>query len=191
MNIIKKCKQSFLELKSLQNVTILAMLLALSVILGFVTTIQIGNFIKIGVSSIVKMLACAMFGPIPGFIFGALADLIGYLLKPTGAYFPGFTLTSAISGFIYGIVLYKKQINFWRCLLATFLVNLLCNTVLNTYWLDLLYGKGFLAILPPRIIKNSITCPVNALLFYSILSALKFTSLKRFLVFRNRKQLQS
>ena len=49
----------------------------------------------------------------------------------------------------------------------------LCNIILGTYWLSLLNGKGYLAILPARIIKNLIQWPVDSLLFILVAKALE------------------
>ena len=43
-------------------------------------------------------------GPVYGAFTGVLADLLGYPLNPLGAYFPGFTLSAALSGFLPGLM---------------------------------------------------------------------------------------
>ena len=35
--------------------------------------------------------------------------LVGALLFPTGAFFPGFTLTAACTGLLYGLCLYRRD----------------------------------------------------------------------------------
>ena len=106
---------------------------------------------------------------------GAAADLIKYLVHPTGAFFPGFTISGAISGMIYGIILYKKPLQIKRILLANGLVMILVNILLNTYWLTLLYGQGFMAILPVRVLKEIILYPIYVALFYSVSKVIKKT----------------
>ena len=39
-----------------------------------------------------------MFGPVMGFMCGGLGDIIQYIIKPTGPYFPGWTLSAALLG---------------------------------------------------------------------------------------------
>ena len=41
-----------------------------------------------------------------GFVCGGLGDLIQFVIKPTGAYFPGWTISAALAGFIYGLFFY-------------------------------------------------------------------------------------
>ena len=99
---------------------------------------------------------------------GGAADLVKYLVRPTGPFFPGFTVSGAASGLIYGMVLYKQPLTIRRTALANALVMLLVNIGLNTYWLTLLYGNAFFAILPARVIKQAVMFPIYVALFYGV-----------------------
>ena len=102
-----------------------------------------------------------------GFVCGGLGDLIQFVIKPQGAYFPGWTLSAALAGFIYGLFFYgcnmkvaenfdsgnsKEKKSFLklidvkfllRCTLALTVDTLLVNVLLGTYWCSIMYGKGF------------------------------------------------
>ncbi len=82
---------SYRELKAVRTVTVLAMLAAIAIVLGFFS-IEIGSVIRIGFSSIPNGLAAYLFGPVVGGIFAGTLDILKYLLKPTGAFFPPLTL---------------------------------------------------------------------------------------------------
>lgn len=99
---------------------------------------------------------------------GGIADLIKYLVHPTGPFFPGFTISGMASGFLYGLVLYKKPLSLKRVILANGLVTLIVNVCMNTYWLTLLYGSAFFAILPARMVKEVIMLPISVILFYTV-----------------------
>ncbi len=43
------------------------------------------------------------FGPVVGAVIGALIDVVGYFVHPTGPFFPGFTISNALIGTIYGL----------------------------------------------------------------------------------------
>jgi ECF transporter S component (folate family) len=61
--------------------------------------------LRIGFGSLPITLAGILFGPLVGGAVGTVADLIGFLINPMGgAYFPGFTLSSALNGVIPGLV---------------------------------------------------------------------------------------
>ena len=51
-----------------------------------------------------------------------------------------------------------------RTILASALVCLLCNLVLDTLWLDIMYGSGFIALLPARVVKCLINIPIYTIL---------------------------
>ena len=74
--------------------------------------------------------------------FAGAMDILKYLIKPTGSIFPGFTLIAMLAGLIYGSFYYKKELSFWRVLAAHITVALVCNVLLNTWCLSILYGKG-------------------------------------------------
>lgn len=176
---ISLLKLSLHEFKNVTNLTTMSMLMALAVILGFLS-IQVTESIKIGFSFIPNMLIGFLFGPIAGAIFGGFADLLKYIVSPTGPFFPGFTISAVVGGFIYGIVLYRKPLRILRVFSANALVTLFVNTLLNTYWLSILYGNAFTAILPLRIIKELVMLPIYVILFFAIAKTLeKATILKR------------
>lgn len=170
--LMKSFQDSFHELKDIKAFVTTAMFLAIAVVLGFYS-VQVTDFIKISFSFIADEMTGMMFGPVVGGIMGAAADLIKYLVHPTGAFFPGFTISGAISGMIYGVILYKKSVQVKRILLANGLVMIFVNILLNTYWLTLLYGQGFLAILPVRVLKEIILYPIYVALFYSVSKVMK------------------
>lgn len=163
-------RNSLKEFKNVRSLSIMAMLMAITIVLGYFS-IQIGNYIKIGFAAIPHELASIFFGPVAGAIYGAASDIIKYVIRPTGPFFPGFTISGIASGFIYGLILYKRPYKFHRVLIANILVALIVNLGMNTYWLSILYGKGFMLILPGRIVKEVIMCGVNTVLTMVVLNA--------------------
>lgn len=163
---------SLQELKSVRTVTACAMFAAISVVLGAYTLV-IGDYIKIGFSSISNQFVHMLFGPVVGSLFAGALDILKYLVKPTGAFFPGFTVNAMLAGLLYGCFFYKKPIRLGRILAGELTVSVICNMLLGTLWLSMLYGKGFLALLPMRVLKNLIMWPVNSFLFYTIARTLE------------------
>lgn len=156
-----------------KNLTMMAMLGALSVVLGYYS-IVIGDYIKISFSGLPNQIAGHLFGPAAAALFGAVTDLVKYVVKPTGPFFPGFTISAALSGLLYGMAFYQKNITFFRVFLTKLFVVLLVDLLLNTYWLSILYGNGFFAILPVRILKNAIMLPIDSILLYLVMTRMKW-----------------
>ena len=162
---------SFRQLRQVKTVTICAMLGAIAIVLGSLS-IELGSTLRIGFSGIPNEIVHMLFGPVVGSVFAGAMDILKYLIKPTGAFFPGFTLIAMLAGLIYGSFYYKKELSFWRVLAAHVVV-----AILNTWCLSILYGKAFSVLLPARLVKNAIMCPIDAFIFYNIAKVLDVTGI--------------
>lgn len=163
---------SYNELKYVRTITTMAMFAAISTVLGYFT-LAIGDFIKIGFSSISNQMVYYLFGPAVGGIFGAALDIFKYIIKPTGPYFPGLTLVPMVAGILYGFILYKKPLTIWRVAAAELTVAMVCNVCMTTICLSVMYNKGIMVLLPLRFVKNIVMWPVNTILFYTVARALE------------------
>lgn len=167
--------KSFRELSRLHTVVMCGLLAALAVILGYVASIEIGPYIKIGFSGIPNRVVDFLFGPVVGGIFGGVLDILKFIIKPSGTFFPGFTFDAMLGGVIYGAFLYGKKVELWRVAAACFLVKLIVNCGFNTLWISILYGKAFMVLLPARLIKNAVMWPVDTAIFMLVLTAVERT----------------
>ena len=100
-------------------------------------------------------------------------DILKYIINPSGAFFFGFTFNAILAGVIYGAFWYKRPLSFARVMAARLVVIVVCNLLLNTLWLSMLSGKGFLVLLGPRVLKNLIMWPVDSLVFVMVAGALE------------------
>ena len=114
--------------------TLLATLIILSRFLSIKTPI-----LKISFAFIPTMLCAIWLGAKWTVLLNVLADIIGATLFPTGPFFIGYTISTAISGLIYGLLLYKKEENSYtdkqfliRLIIAVVLVTGISNIGLNT-----------------------------------------------------------
>lgn len=165
--------ESYHEFKKINTITCCAMFGAMSIVLSYVASIRVTPNLKIGLGALPNEMVDYLFGPIVGCLFGGGMDVIKFMLKPDGGFMPGFTFNAMLAAFIYGLFLYKKPLSLPRMIIAKYIVAILCNIILGTYWLSMVNGKGFLALLPGRAIKNMIQAPVDAILFYLIAKALE------------------
>lgn len=165
--------ESYHEFKKVNTITCCAMFGAMSIVLSYVASIRVTPNLKIGLGALPNEMVDYLFGPVVGALFGGGMDIIKFMLKPDGGFMPGFTFNAMLAAFIYGIFLYKKPLSLTRMMIAKFIVAILCNIILGTYWLSTINGKGFLALLPGRMMKNLIQAPVDAVLFYVVAQALE------------------
>ena len=140
---------------------------ALSIVLSKLVSINI-SFLRIGFGFLPIAVLAILYGPVIAAIGYGLADLIGAWLLPTGTFFPGFTVSAVLTGLIFGWILYKKEVTIARALLASALVCLIVNLLINTYWLTFIIGKGFKVLLASRAIKEVVAIPVMTLLIVLI-----------------------
>ena len=80
-----------------QRLTYMALFVALALLLGAVPSPPpTHGFFKL--VALPLILSGLILGPKAGFWVGALSDILGYFLYPSGPYFPLFTLTQALTG---------------------------------------------------------------------------------------------
>ena len=171
MHLISIFTDSFHELKKNRTITVVAMLMAIAIVLGSFS-IVIGDYIKISFAFIANELTGMLFGPVVGGIMAGLTDILKYIMKPTGPFFFGFTLSAILGGLIYGIILYKKPVSLIRILIAKIIVMLFINLFLNTIWLSILYGQAFSILFSARLIKELIMLPIETALLFTTATAI-------------------
>ena len=67
--------------------------------------------------------------------------------------------------------MYKKDLSIWRVIVSELIVTILCNLIINTYFISVLQGKAFIGMLPVRLVKNLISFTVNVAVFYGLAKA--------------------
>ncbi|MDO5401909.1 MAG: folate family ECF transporter S component [Eubacteriales bacterium] len=184
---IKIFTDSAKEFKNLRSVVTVALLIALHTVMAMFLSIQVTSSLRISLSFLANCIIGCMYGPVMGFVAGGLGDIIQFILKPTGPYFVGWTLSAALACMIYGCFFYgtfKKQegknekklfdIRFFvRCATALTFDTILINILLGTCWVSFMYGKGFAFYLTSRFIKNAVQLPINIILTYYVLSVVR------------------
>lgn len=192
--LLKNFAFSAKEFKCLKSIVAAALLVALHTVLAVFVSINVTPALRISVSFLANCAIGYMFGPVMGFMCGGLGDIIQYIIKPTGPYFPGWTLSAALAGLIYGLFFYdcnikisKKKVTgekrslleiidlkfLIRVVLALTIDTLLVNVLLGTYWCSIMYGKGFMFYLTMRFTKNLIQLPINIFLTYNVIGIVK------------------
>ncbi len=172
-------RSSLRELRSPRTVAFCGLMCAASVVLGAVATINLGPYLKIGLSGLPNQVVDFLFGPAVGAFFSGALEVIKFALRPDGPYFPGFTLSAMAAGVIYGALLYRRPVSVARVAVAHAIVKLLVNMGLNTLWLNILYKKAVWALLPARAMTNLIRLPGDVLVTWVLLSAVERLILPR------------
>ena len=98
------------------QLVVMAFLVALEIIFTRFLSINL-PIARIGFGFLPVAITAIMFGPIWAALCYTVGDLLGMMIFPTGQFFPGFTLSAFITGLLYGILLYKKDITIKRAFL--------------------------------------------------------------------------
>ena len=140
----------------------------MQIVLGRIAAINVGSYLKISFGFIPIAVCGILTGPVWTLLMASVCDVLGALLFPTGAFFPGFTVSAVLTGLIFGWVLYQKEVTIVRALIASALVCLIVNLLINTYWLTIIIGKGFKVLLASRAVKEIVAIPVMAIIIVLI-----------------------
>ncbi len=157
-----------------RQITYMAFLVALEVVLNRFCSINTAG-LKIGFSFVPIVVAASLFGPVSAAVVYAVADVVGALLFPIGTYHPGFTVSAAVMGAVWGIFLYvgegkslvkwKKVSLFPNVILPSLFNNLVIGLLVNTYWVSMLYGsKSYAGWFVYRLAEYALLIPLNILL---------------------------
>ncbi len=157
---------------SLRTLVRVSMLVALAVV--FTRFIAINTlYMKIGFGFVPIVICAILYGPVWAGVAAAVADIIGTFLFPVGAYFPGFTLTAALTGIVFGLFLYNQEKTLARLSLAI-LINCFGISLLgNTFNLTLLTGTPFLVLLPTRLLQAVVMVPTMFIACGACMAAVK------------------
>lgn len=169
--MLKKIKTSAKNLTDTRAIALMGMLIAIHAVLGFFKIPVFTTDNRITLTFAVRAVTGMILGPVPAAIVAGIGDIFGYLLNPGGGmYFPGFTVSGMIGGFIYGMCLYKRDERFFLLwtMLAVFVIIFFVNIILNTFWLSVIYDKAYQLFVAARIIKNFIAYPFNVASIFAL-----------------------
>lgn len=142
-----------------------ALFIAATIVLARFLSIRT-PIITIGFSFIPIMFSAIMLGPKYSTFIATISDIIGALLFPSGSYFFGFTISSLLTGLVYGLFLYNKEfkinkIFIIKLVISTLIVTLIINGILNTIWIMMISKGASNIIVPVRVIKQLIMVPIK------------------------------
>ncbi|MDR3355919.1 MAG: folate family ECF transporter S component [Spirochaetaceae bacterium] len=138
---------------------LLAVLIVLERVIAFET-----QFLRFSFAYVPLMLSAIMLGPAWSTGIAVLGDVIGMLMFPKSAFFPGFTLNALLTGLIYGLFLYNTKNDkqfLLRLILGTLTVLIVVHLLLTSLWLSIMYKSAFIALLSARVLIAAILLPIE------------------------------
>ena len=151
--------------------TYAGVLVALQIVLGNLTQVALltkqmnFGFLPIAVAGY-------LLGPVGAVSVAVLGDVLGAHLFPAGVYYFGFTITQALVGLTYGLVMSPENLTWMdrslrkpglaitaRAALASTIAAVIL-TFLNPIWLVVITHKGYWLLLSGRVIFNLVEIPI-------------------------------
>lgn len=159
--------------EKIRMIVTVGLLIALTIVLDRPPLSFSTNGWKIGFAFVPVVISAVLFGPVISGVTYALADLLAANLFPTGPYFPGFTVTAALMGAAYGLLLYRKNGDWTeqskasrmlRVVLSA-VINCILGMFLNTAWIAILYGsRTYWGWFVYRIPQYAVIVPISIVL---------------------------
>lgn len=147
-----------------KKLVLASLLLAILIVVERLVSVQT-QFLRVSFAYVPIMLCAILLGPAWSGGIAALGDVIGALLFPKGAFFPGFTLSALLTGLIHGFFLYNTKNNrqfLFRIIISTLTVLVFIHIGLTSLWLVIMYKKAFIAFASTRVVAAAILLPVEA-----------------------------
>ena len=163
-----------MELKNTKILVIAALLIALRVAMKWASVPLAPNLrINIG-APLVNALGAMIFGPVVAGLAACVSDTLGVILFPQGPYFFPCMFVEVAGSMIFAMYFYRAKITATRVILARFTMDLLVNICLNSaimcWYFQVIYGKSYVAMILPAVIKNLCMFPIEAFLLALFLS---------------------
>ena len=156
----------YVRISSVRDLCVLALLIALTVLLGIYATFRVGSAIKLSFKFIPVFITSAIFGPFWGGMVGALSDVLSYIVNPVGgAFLPQITMIEFFYGFVYGLFFYKMSSwggfkTMLKIIVCVVLQIVILNLGLTTYMLMPIMQLDFNSLLiiraPAAVINMAI-----------------------------------
>lgn len=134
---------------NIKSVSVIGVLVAMEIILARFFSIHTWN-LKIGFSFIPVVVAAIFYGPVTAGLVAAIGDILGAILFPVGAFFPGFTITAFAAGVVFGLFL-RKGTSVGCVVISVFITQIAGSLFVNTFWISFLYGSPYWPLFVTRL----------------------------------------
>ncbi len=117
------------------SMTTLAILMAAEVVLNLLE-IHTAS-IKINLAFIPVVIAAYLFGSAGSIVVYGLGDIVGCIVHPVGAWYPPITITYALIGAVFGLLL-KNNSSIIKTVIAVVINQFVISLFITTLWISLL-----------------------------------------------------
>lgn len=135
--------------------------------------IRLGPTFNISFGLVVMPIVAKKLGPLIAGGFGIVQYAAMFILHSGEAFSITNLLIAAISGMLYGWILYVRPATYFRVLWAKFAVNMLCNVILVPMLTANVMSTELADFITNTIVSNIMLAPIQAVAIYASIMALK------------------
>ena len=158
---------------SIRTLTICAMMVAISVVLGWIGRTYFtfgGGNIRITFENMPIIFCGITFGPVVGFIVGILCDLVSCLVAPQPTILPLITLGAGAVGLLSGLIskLFRKKDSLVCIIPSAFSGHFAGSVILKSIALHYYYSSPLFLTIGTRAITYICICLAEIFILFSI-----------------------
>lgn len=178
---VRNLPQEEAEPNKIKELTFMAFVVALDIILVRFFSLETPAM-RIGFGFISNLIAGMYLGPLRAGVVGLVADVLGMILFPKNAFFPGFTLSAILHGVLAGYFLEgKKAGKMVNVVTYSVVSTVLISSILNTLWVVMMVHNNDMSKFMPSLtlrIPTQLTVGVLKIIFIPILYRVLFKRFK-------------
>lgn len=151
-------KERYFNQEKIFKLCCLGVLIAMQVVLARFAAVPVGDMMRFSTSFIPVVIAARKFGVLSGMAVYGLGDLVGAIAFPTGgAFFPGYTVTAAVVGLIFGLFLKPTEkeettlSRYVKIVLSVLCTQFVGSFLMNSFWRSFQTGTPYGAVLMTRL----------------------------------------
>ncbi|AEF84533.1 conserved hypothetical protein [Treponema primitia ZAS-2] len=151
-----------------KKLVLASLLLAILIVVERLLSVQT-PILRISFAFVPVTLSALLLGPVWSALVAGLGDVIGALLFPKGVFFPGFTLSSLVTGLIYGLCIYNPKSNkkfLQGLILANVLILIFVRMGLTSIWVAITTGRAWTFFVATRLTAALIMMPIQVGIMY-------------------------
>ncbi len=156
-------KKAAQQVKNIKILSLCAVFISIQVMSTGIF-VQVSENLRIYFSFLFTALFSMLGGPVMALISGFCADILSFMLFPSGTFFFGYTLSAMLGAFIFALLLWDTRITIVKIALSRILITGFVNILLGSLWTTMMFSKGFLFYVTKSAIKNLALLPFEILI---------------------------
>jgi len=160
-------------MSKIQKLALAGLFVALDIVsarfLYFYLPDPVSRVVRVSPQFLAHALSGWLLGPLWAALSAAAGDVLGMLINSGGLKIHlGLTVSAALIGTIYGLVLHRREARWYTALAAVSAVIVPISLLLNSVWLHQLYNSPTIVLIPAALPWRLLTIPVYSATLFAV-----------------------